>query len=256
VTARHTGYRTAWLLTGLILLGWLVDATLLDGSRHWPGWLLALVLVGGITFLAAWAGQRNPPAVAAAAGPDTAQPPVEPQLAESFPIRPAREDELPELIEIEVAADRLFPLAGYGETPGPASLEELRGSPITLVAGDPPVGYARVDLVDGRAHLESLSVRPRYMRRGIGGALVRAACEWAAEQGYSEITLCTFADVRWNAPFYRTLGFTELTELTPGLQALRATEHRIGLERMGPRLVMIRRLAGADGPAPAGTLDR
>ena len=256
MAARGTGYRTAWLLTGLILLGWLADAALLDGSGHWPGWLLALVLVGGITFLSARAGQRNPPAVAAAAGPDTAQPPAEPQLAGSFPIRPARDDELPELIEIEIAADRLFPLAGYGETPGPASLEELRGSPVTLVAGDPPVGYARVDIVDGRAHLESLSVRPRFMRRGIGSALVRAAGDWASEQGYSEITLCTFVDVPWNAPFYRTLGFTELSELSPGLQALRAAERRIGLDGVGRRLVMIRRLAGADGWAPAGTLDR
>lgn len=179
-----------------------------------------------------------------------------PAAPDTFSIRPPRADELPVLIEIEIAADRLFPVAGYGETPGPASLDDLRESPLTLVAGDPPVGYVRVDVVDGRAHIESLSVRPKFMRRGVGRALVLAACDWAAGQGFAEVTLCTFAEVPWNAPFYAKLGFVELAELTPGLQALRETERRMGLEEMGPRLVMVRRSAGEPVPGAAGTLDR
>jgi len=236
----RTGYRTPLLLCGLIALGWLADAALLGGAAHWPGWLLALLLVGGITGLSARQRAARPGAPAHA-------PPAPPA---TFAIRPARDAELPGLIEVEIAADRLFPLAGYGETPGPASLDELRASPLTLVAGDPPVGYVRVDVVDGQAHLESLSVRPKFMRRGIGGALVAAACDWAAAQGFTEVTLCTFAEVPWNAPFYAGLGFVELAELTPGLRALREEERRIGLERMGPRVVMVRRLARA------GTLER
>jgi len=95
--------------------------------------------------------------------------------------------------------------------------------------------------VDGRAHLEGLSVRPRFMRQGRGSELVRAACAWAAEHGYSEITLCTFAEVPWNGPFYAGLGFTELTGLTPGLIARRKAEQELGLDAMGRRVVLIRR---------------
>ena len=65
-------------------------------------------------------------------------------------------------------------------TPGPATVAELAGAQLLLVAGDPPVGYARMEMVDGQAHLEGLSVRPSSMRRGIGSALVRAVCDQAA----------------------------------------------------------------------------
>jgi len=66
-----------------------------------------------------------------------------------------------------------------------------------------------------------LSVRPSSMRRGIGTALVRAVCDWAQAAGQTELTLCTFADVPWNGPFYAGLGFVELAELSAGLRALR-----------------------------------
>lgn len=230
--ARRPGYRTAGLLAALVLLGWLADALLGGGATHALAWLVALLLVAGIPALGAWAANRR----------------VDDQPAEQPPdegsdrtIRPARPDELAGLIEVERAADRLFPLAGYGETPEPASLDELREAAALLVSGDPPAGYARIEVVDGRAHLEGLSVRPGSMRQGRGSELVRAACAWAAEHGFAEITLCTFAEVPWNGPFYAKLGFVELQELTPGLQALRDTERRLGLDAMGRRVVLIRR---------------
>jgi GNAT superfamily N-acetyltransferase len=164
-------------------------------------------------------------------------------------IRPATPVEYPALIEIEEAADRLFDLAGYGSTPGPASVADLSRAQLVLVAADPPVGYARMEVVDGRAHLEGLSVRPSSMRRGIGSALVRAICDEARAAGYTELTLCTFAEVPWNGPFYAGLGFIELpaTELTPGLRELRAAELEIGLDAMGRRIVMIRSLSADSG---------
>lgn len=233
VPARQPSYRTAGLLAMLVLIGWAVDAALGGGAAHAAGWLVALLLVAGIPALSAWAAHHraeNQPSLQA----------DEPAPEADRTIRPARPDELAELIEIEVAADRLFPLAGYGETPGPASLDELRAALALLVSGDPPVGYARIELVDGRAHLAGLSVRPRFMRQGRGSELVRAACAWAAAHGYPEITLCTFAEVPWNGPFYARLGFAELAELSPGLRALRQTERDLGLDAMGRRVVLIR----------------
>ena len=223
-----------------MLLGWAADAALGGGAAHAAAWLLALLLVAGIPALAAWSARRASrprPMPEPAAG--TAEP-----TAPDRVIRPARPDELAELIEIERAADQLFPLAGYGATPPPATLDELRDAAALLVSGDPPAGYARLEVVDGRAHLEGLSVRPRFMRQGRGSELVLAACDWAAAHGFAEITLCTFAEVPWNGPFYAKLGFVELTELTPGLRALRDTERRLGLDAMGRRVVLIRQTAG------------
>lgn len=234
--ARRPSYRTAGLLAALVLIGWLADALLGGGATHALAWLAALLLVAGIPALGAWAANHrvdDQPSVPEQPSPDERS---------DRTIRPARPDELAELIEVERAADRLFPLAGYGETPPPASVEELCNATALLVSGDPPAGYARIELVDGRAHLEGLSVRPRFMRHGRGSELVQAACAWAAEHGYAEITLCTFAEVPWNGPFYAKLGFVELADLTPGLQALRETERRLGLDAMGRRVVLIRHL--------------
>lgn len=132
--------------------------------------------------------------------------------------------------------------------PDPATLAEFRAAPAVFVAVDstdgPPIGFARLAVADSGAHLESLSVLPAYMRRGVGGVLVDAACGWARDQGFGYITLCTFADVAWNAPFYARRGFRALdvAEYTPRLRDLRAEERAAGLGALGRRIVMRREL--------------
>jgi GNAT superfamily N-acetyltransferase len=157
--------------------------------------------------------------------------------------RPARPDELARLPAIEDAADELFAHHGIGPLP-PATTDvaSLAGARAILVAGDPVTGFARLEEVDGSAHLEQLSVHPTQARRGVGTALLRASVDWAAAQGYRAVTLCTFADVPWNAPFYRRHGFSELTVMGSGVQELRATEGRLGLDLLGRRIVMHRPL--------------
>lgn len=229
-------YRTTILLCAFVLVGWIWDFSLGGGVAHSIGWALALILVGGVSGLSAWANQRktesaeNVPAVERQTAPD------------DHTIRSPRPDELAGLIEVEIAADRLFPVAGYGETPGPADLADLENAACLLVSGDPAVGYARIEIVDGHAHLEGLSVRPKFMRQGRGSALVRAALDWARDAGYDRMTLTTFADVPWNGPFYRQFGFTELTDLTPELAEARRTERELGLDDLGPRIAMVRLL--------------
>jgi GNAT superfamily N-acetyltransferase len=162
-----------------------------------------------------------------------------------FGVRPARADELALLPGLEAAADGLFDDLGRGPLPPAAELDELLDAHRVLVAGTPPVGFARLELVDGHAHLEQLSVHPAHGRRGVGGSLLRAACQWAADEGHSIITLCTFADVPWNGPFYARHGFAAVpdAELTPGLLALRQREHELGLDALGRRTVMIKTLS-------------
>ena len=242
---RHTRYRGAVLLTGLIVLGWLWDLALGGGRAHAAAWLGALIVVGGIGLLAARGAADPEPAPETPTAEPPAQQTAEPP-ARQLVIGPATPADLPELIKVEVAADVLFEVAGYGSTPGPAGLGELASARLLLVArsrpGDLPVGYVRVELVDGQPHIEGLSVRPKQMRHGIGTALVDAACQWAAEQGYHQITLCTFGDVPWNGPFYARLGFTEIPAPSPALRALRQREAQLGLDGMGRRCVMRRPL--------------
>ena len=78
-----------------------------------------------------------------------------------------------------------------------------------FVAGRPPVGFLRLQVVDGRARIEQLAVVPRWMRQGTGTRLVDRAAEWARRNRLDEVEVVTRADVPWNAPFFRARGFTE-----------------------------------------------
>ena len=49
---------------------------------------------------------------------------------------------------------------------------------------DVPVGYAVVDIVDGLAHLEQLSVLPDHGRKGLGSALLAHVCDWATRHHF------------------------------------------------------------------------
>ena len=69
---------------------------------------------------------------------------------------------------------------------------------VAVDSDDQPVGYAIVDVVDGAAHIEQISVRPDLQGSGIGRALIDGVREWAAATGCSAVTLSTFADVEWN----------------------------------------------------------
>ena len=60
------------------------------------------------------------------------------------------------------------------------------------------------------------------------------------QYSYSAITLTTYADVPWNAPFYAGRGLVEIAELTPELAELRDWERTVGLDELGPRIVMRR----------------
>lgn len=94
------------------------------------------------------------------------------------------------------------------------------------------VGFALAERLDGALHLEELDVLPEHGRQGIGTRLVGALCDRARVLGVA-VTLCTFREVPWNAPFYQRLGFRALRdeELTPGLVARIRVEEKAGLPR-------------------------
>lgn len=105
-------------------------------------------------------------------------------------------------------------------------------------AAGPPIGFAHLVVLDGFAHLDQVSVLPEHGRRGIGTALVRAVMEEARWAGHRRLSLTTYADVPWNAPFYRGLGFVEVDRLEPYQRWLREREAAVGLDGPGRRCVM------------------
>ncbi len=163
-------------------------------------------------------------------------------------IRPVRSDELALLPTVEAAADTMFEPLGIGPLPGPGTVEEFAAALVVLVAGDPPVGLCRIDGITGLgggeavAHLEQLSVHPGHAGRGIGRALLRAGCAWAAAEGYPEITLATYRDIPWNGPFYASEGFVEVGPVDDFLIAHGLRPEEPVMSRFGVRVLMCRRL--------------
>lgn len=153
-------------------------------------------------------------------------------------VRQALPGDLEYLPDIDRRAESLFRVSGMDLPEVPFPLDALHESRAVLVAGRPPVGFVQVDEVDGVAHVQELAVLPSHMRQGLGSALLDAACEWARRAGYPAITLTTYAEVAWNAPFYAARGFVELAELTPGLRELREWERDVGLDAIGRRIAM------------------
>jgi GNAT superfamily N-acetyltransferase len=157
-------------------------------------------------------------------------------------VRSAEPEDLAQLPDIDRRAESLFRVAGLDLPEIPFPVDALHESKAVFVAGRPPVAFVQVDEVDGVAHLQELAVLPAHMRQGVGSALLAAACDWARTAGYPAITLSTYADVAWNAPFYASRGFTELVDLTPELAELRDWERDIGLDAVGRRIAMRRDL--------------
>lgn len=163
-------------------------------------------------------------------------------------IRPATTEDLPVLQEIERAAGEPFRALGMAaiaddDPPSVADLEAFRRAGRAWVCdpGDGPVAYLLAEVVDGYGHVEQVSVHPAHARRGLGRRLIDHAAGWAVREGLAGLTLTTYAEVSWNAPYYTRLGFVTLgeEELTDGLRAIRAHETARGLDAW-PRVTMRR----------------
>jgi GNAT superfamily N-acetyltransferase len=166
-------------------------------------------------------------------------------------IRLAQRDDLPVLREIERRAGEAFReigMAAVGDDE-PLSLDELavyqRGGRAWVATDedDRPIAYVLVRNVDANAHIEQISVHPDQARHGIGAKLIETVASWAKDQHLVAMTLTTFADVPWNAPYYQRLGFSAIAEaeMTEGLRRIRHDEAARGLTAW-PRLVMRRSL--------------
>jgi GNAT superfamily N-acetyltransferase len=97
---------------------------------------------------------------------------------------------------------------------------------------DLPVGYLVAEVVDGAAHVEQVSVHPKWQGHGVGRLLMDQARDWAVQTGRHAVTLTTFADVPWNRPLYEHLGYRVMAdaEIEPGLRSVVEEEAGHGLD--------------------------
>jgi GNAT superfamily N-acetyltransferase len=166
-------------------------------------------------------------------------------------IRAARESELPLISALEKSGDQLFRAAGMdriADAPAPEpnayrpALEDGR----LLVAvdeQDAPVGFIRLEMLDGGPHVEQVSIHPDSAGHGVGASLLAAAEQVARARGHRRMTLTTFRHVPWNGPYYTRLGWSTLraADLPPELAAARQHERDLGLDEW-PRQAMAKNL--------------
>lgn len=169
---------------------------------------------------------------------------------EGYHLRPARARDDALLPEIEQRAGMMFARSPHPEVSGHDNAEvalfaAFRKTGLCLVAADGddrPVGFAGCGRLDDGLHLYELDVDPAHGQRGLGRALLAAVVEEAAALSVARVTLSTFTDVPWNAPFYARHGFRVLSrdEYTPGLFLVAQHEREAGLKA---RCIMAREVA-------------
>ena len=174
-------------------------------------------------------------------------------------IRLAEPEDLAALPAIEGAAGESFRALGMDEIaddppPSLAALAGYQADGRAWVATDDlnrPVAYILVLLVGLNAHIEQVSVRPDHAGKRLGAGLIDAVAGWALGEGLSALTLTTFEDVPWNAPYYARLGFRVVPseDWGPGIRGIVTAEALHGLDRW-PRVVMRRELPGRQALAP------
>ncbi|HFE3556699.1 TPA: GNAT family N-acetyltransferase [Enterobacter hormaechei] len=152
-------------------------------------------------------------------------------------IRPTTRDDVTALPAIERAAGQRFrdvPELAWLADGEAISVEDhlgyaARGSSWLALADDRPVGFILTEAHSSSLFIVELSVHQDWQGRGLGRQLIARAAAHARSLGLNSLTLTTFRDVPWNAPFYARLGFEMMTTLTPELRQKREEEAAHGL---------------------------
>ncbi|MFK0310346.1 GNAT family N-acetyltransferase [Pseudomonas sp. NPDC090233] len=165
-------------------------------------------------------------------------------------IRPTRLNDVPSLAAIERSA-----AGAFAQLPGMAWLAEgevldptkhrsfiAAGSSWVAESADGHLlGFICASIEEPVMHVQELSVRREVQGQGIGRQLLDQAASEARRLKMHELTLTTFSNVPWNAPFYSRYGFEVIAQcaLSPRLRDLLATENDHGLQdRCAMRLLL------------------
>ncbi|WP_454761421.1 GNAT family N-acetyltransferase [Caulobacter segnis] len=148
-------------------------------------------------------------------------------------IRPALASEIEAVREIERAsAQRFIGLmdALAADKPSTASVlaDRIAAGGLLVAETDGELAaFVMFRPVGDSLYIEQIDVLPAFERRRIGAALIDAVGARTAR-----LTLSTFRDVPWNAPYYRRLGFLDIDDkkLAPDLLEIRREHLARGLD--------------------------
>lgn len=154
-------------------------------------------------------------------------------------IRLAIPEDAPLLPAIETSAAQAFrmfdELSWLAESP-PMSIEHhrkliaLSTCWVALDVGHRPQGFLSAEHSGNDLHIHELSVIQSMQGQGIGRNLIEAAKDYARSSRLGFVTLTTFKNVPWNAPFYARMGFHIIasTDLDQSLAAILSEEYKHG----------------------------
>lgn len=154
-------------------------------------------------------------------------------MSAGFSIRKAAPEDAEALPAIEQDAGERFAeipglevFAGGDNLPPEVHLRRIAEGSVWVAtdAGGVIVGFLTAEAHGDELHIHELDVARRAQGLGLGRALVAAAEEAARAHGFTALTLTTFRDVPWNAPFYARLGFTEVSGDDLGAHLLACVE--------------------------------
>lgn len=157
-------------------------------------------------------------------------------------LRPARVVEVETIRVLERASAQRFlglmdAIAADEPTPAPLLARRIvEGGLLVAEIDNVIVGFVMFRPFEAGLYVEQLDVLPAFSGRRTGAALLDAV----AERTGGGLTLSTFRDVPWNAPYYARLGFVEVSQLTPGMAVIRAEHQARGLDE-DARVFMVRR---------------
>jgi uncharacterized protein YuzE len=156
--------------------------------------------------------------------------------------------QVPRLREIERAAGARFRTVGMDSIADaevtPASILEARAMSEQLYVAIDPAGTVAGFLIwsakDHLAYIEEVSVHPDHAGHRLAARMIDQLAE-DVKGRHAALTLATFRDVQWNAPYYARLGFVELPQKRIGLQHQISWQEQAkhGLD-MTRRLFMVR----------------
>lgn len=108
-------------------------------------------------------------------------------------------------------------MAGIADAP-PMELEvvnrkiDARQIVVAVAADDICVGFVMFEPQPTRFYIQELDVLTSHAGQRIGAALIEQVAQLARAQQITQLTLSTYREVPWNAPYYRRLGFRDIAE--------------------------------------------
>lgn len=156
-----------------------------------------------------------------------------------FSIRKAIPSDVATLPTIEHSAAQIFrdhPQLGWIADDGVQSEQEHLNyivqemEWVAVDSADLPIGFINIERLQESVHICEVSVCQSWQGKGIGRQLIQQVLTFALQQGVNAVTLTTFRDIAWNAPYYQRLGFSviQANELTAELAMILQQEVNSG----------------------------